>query len=252
MLFFPLWRKYEITQLMLRNEALVSSSEAYVARRQDRRQQMEILRKSLDVHWTYVDAIESEDEVVGRTMQNVRIVRQQAMSALDETTHGNGTRPTILELPFRWPDYIHAKSTSTKTMDALAVDPSDSLITEVSGHVPDSGPLTCASKDFSIVPYTRNIAQYKILTRARIACWISHMNLIRTIVKADGPGVSIILEDDVDMEKDVKTRLAELWEGLPRDWDIVFLGMSFLSHLQVYLNNLSQVIAGRTNLTTLL
>lgn len=98
MLFFPLWRKYEITQLMLRNEALVSSSEAYVARPQDRRQQMEILRKSLDVRWTYVNTIESEDEVVGRIMQNVRIVRQQAISALGETKCGNRARLIIWEI----------------------------------------------------------------------------------------------------------------------------------------------------------
>lgn len=77
------------------------------------------------------------------------------------------------------------------------------------------------------------------------------MNLIRRIVEADEPGVSIILEDDIDMEKDIKPRLAELWEGLPTDWDIVFLGTSSLYRFQVHLNNLSQDIAGRMNPTIL-
>ncbi|KZT64019.1 hypothetical protein DAEQUDRAFT_733160 [Daedalea quercina L-15889] len=36
--------------------------------------------------------------------------------------------------------------------------------------------------------------------------------------------VSVILEDDVDMERDIHDRLREVWRSLPDDWDIVFLG----------------------------
>ncbi|KAH7877754.1 uncharacterized protein C8R40DRAFT_1095048 [Lentinula edodes] len=36
--------------------------------------------------------------------------------------------------------------------------------------------------------------------------------------------ISIILEDDIDMEKDIRRRLHRIWIDLPDDWDIVFLG----------------------------
>ncbi|KAJ3861601.1 hypothetical protein EV359DRAFT_66348 [Lentinula novae-zelandiae] len=36
--------------------------------------------------------------------------------------------------------------------------------------------------------------------------------------------ISIILEDDIDMEKDIRRRLHRIWVNLPDDWDVVFLG----------------------------
>ncbi|KAJ3810242.1 hypothetical protein F5876DRAFT_76961 [Lentinula aff. lateritia] len=36
--------------------------------------------------------------------------------------------------------------------------------------------------------------------------------------------ISIILEDDIDIEKDIRRRLHRIWINLPDDWDIVFLG----------------------------
>jgi hypothetical protein len=36
--------------------------------------------------------------------------------------------------------------------------------------------------------------------------------------------VGIVVEDDVDIERDIHVRLATLWLALPENWDIVFLG----------------------------
>ncbi|KAJ3827206.1 hypothetical protein F5880DRAFT_1539597 [Lentinula raphanica] len=36
--------------------------------------------------------------------------------------------------------------------------------------------------------------------------------------------ISIILEDDIDVEKDIRSRLRRIWNVLPNDWDVVFLG----------------------------
>ncbi|KAJ3746659.1 hypothetical protein DFH05DRAFT_1523261 [Lentinula detonsa] len=36
--------------------------------------------------------------------------------------------------------------------------------------------------------------------------------------------ISIILEDDINVEKDIRYRLRRIWDVLPDDWDIVFLG----------------------------
>jgi len=33
-----------------------------------------------------------------------------------------------------------------------------------------------------------------------------------------------VLEDDVDMERDIHARLKQVWSYLPKDWDVVFLG----------------------------
>ncbi|KAG6808602.1 hypothetical protein H0H92_003577 [Tricholoma furcatifolium] len=34
----------------------------------------------------------------------------------------------------------------------------------------------------------------------------------------------IVLEDDVDMERDIQQRLQSVWSFLPSGWDIVYLG----------------------------
>ncbi|KAE9389983.1 hypothetical protein BT96DRAFT_926178 [Gymnopus androsaceus JB14] len=75
------------------------------------------------------------------------------------------------------------------------------------------------------------------LTPARVACWYSHLMVLRRIVERNNayyelsPGrntsnehISVIFEDDIDMEKDIRQRLARIWHVLPSDWDIVFLG----------------------------
>jgi GR25 family glycosyltransferase involved in LPS biosynthesis len=49
--------------------------------------------------------------------------------------------------------------------------------------------------------------------------------VIRSI--ADGQDdVALVLEDDVDMELDIRQRLLGVWDSLPSVWDIVFLGRS--------------------------
>ncbi|KAJ3986466.1 hypothetical protein F5890DRAFT_990328 [Lentinula detonsa] len=172
--------------------------------------------------------------------------------------------------------------------------------------------LICATKDFSLSPYSSTLPYHKYLTSARVAVWHSHLKVLRQIVQEDlrrknerelveSPGegkgiasttlanprekenviqiegraragvrwiqhaatarrkvdeqldskndlyygtspdsqsgeehilgrdkhhehISIILEDDINVEKDVRHRLRRIWDVLPDDWDIVFLG----------------------------
>lgn len=70
---------------------------------------------------------------------------------------------------------------------------------------------------------------WRTLTRGTIACWHSHWSVIRAIAsektQADTTDAgTIILEDDIDMESDIQQRISRLWEALPPDWDILFLG----------------------------
>ena len=74
-----------------------------------------------------------------------------------------------------------------------------------------------------------------------VACWYSHLRLIFEAAQRtrnveigarpwDGKeGVAIVFEDDVDVEWDLRERLEKMWVDLPRDWDIVFLGMNWIS-----------------------
>ncbi|PVG02616.1 hypothetical protein CPB86DRAFT_696894 [Serendipita vermifera] len=83
------------------------------------------------------------------------------------------------------------------------------------------------------------------LTRGMVACWHSHVTLIRNIALLETEihasnisepigdakvsaiperPVYIVLEDDVDFEWDIDERLTGLWAHLPGDWEIAMLG----------------------------
>ena len=63
-----------------------------------------------------------------------------------------------------------------------------------------------------------------VLSPAKVACWHSHISAIRWFIERHdshdhrrGDDVAIILEDDIDMEKDISARV---WTFLPAGWDI--------------------------------
>ena len=71
---------------------------------------------------------------------------------------------------------------------------------------------------------TATIPWYQTLSRGMVACWLSHVGVLRQIVEGELRS-ALILEDDVDMEWDVEERLVGMWGSLPKDgWDIVYLG----------------------------
>ncbi|PFH45031.1 hypothetical protein AMATHDRAFT_125371, partial [Amanita thiersii Skay4041] len=72
------------------------------------------------------------------------------------------------------------------------------------------------------------------LTPARVACWHSHLPLIHRIANKENLEMRdsvLILEDDIDMERDIRGQLAGMWPLLPDDWDIVYLGTPLISVL---------------------
>ena len=73
-----------------------------------------------------------------------------------------------------------------------------------------SDPLTCVTEDDTPIEFEKGLQEYKFLTSAKIACWSSHLSVIRDIAEDKNKDVSIVLEDDVDM-----------------GWDIVFIGKDF-------------------------
>ncbi|KAJ7596542.1 hypothetical protein C8J56DRAFT_917707 [Mycena floridula] len=178
--------------------------------RVDRREQMKTLRKLLALGWNYIDAIPAEQEIVTSILNTVQLRREQAISVLG----ANQSSP--IDLSFHWPEDLDSNVLSNGRLPG-EIFSSKNLATPFS-------PLTCAQNDSTILPFSPEIKPYQILTRARVACWFSHLTAIRQIGESQDYDLGIVLEDDIDMEKDIRGRLSEAWHLLPRDWDMVFLG----------------------------
>ncbi|KAH8825169.1 hypothetical protein DL96DRAFT_1612141 [Flagelloscypha sp. PMI_526] len=76
-----------------------------------------------------------------------------------------------------------------------------------------------AFADSEIWPYN----EWELMDAPRIACWLSHYDLLRKIAESDEEGPQLILEDDVDLEWDIQQRLQHIWSYIP-NWDVVYLG----------------------------
>lgn len=179
---------------------------------------MEQLRYTFGLDFTYVDGTEADRDTVERIMKHVAAFR-----TLEGSHETNLSFPTA----FEWPRDVDALVGSESPLDRQGSD----LWLSDDTKFPDSPshePLTCASDDSTLGPYSSQTPPYRLLTRERLACWHSHWRVIRLI--ADGQDdVSLVLEDDVDMELDIRQRLLGVWGSLPSAWDIVFLGSPFES-----------------------
>ena len=174
---------------------------------------MEQLRYTLGLDFTYVNGTEGDGDTVQRIMRHVAAFRAR------EGSHETGLS---LPAPFKWPQDV---DTLVETGSPLDRKGSDLWLSDgVDLPNPSSSePLTCAYGDSTLEPYAPQTPPYRLLTKERFACWHSHWRVIRSI--ADGQDdVALVLEDDVDMELDIRKRLLGVWDSLPSVWDIVFLG----------------------------
>ncbi|OCH94166.1 hypothetical protein OBBRIDRAFT_748132 [Obba rivulosa] len=150
---------------------------------------MERLRQALDLQWTYIDAVHSDDPAVSNIVTRVRLDRSE------DTTHTPSRLPGL---------------ESNRDDQAMEFDP-----------------LTCATRNYITGrPWAPSTPTYMVLSPAKVACWYSHLQILRFIT-ADAEAeddVTVILEDDIDMEHDIRERLKTVWGALPPQWDIVFLG----------------------------
>jgi hypothetical protein len=58
------------------------------------------------------------------------------------------------------------------------------------------------------------------LSKGEASCWHSHTDVMRRFL-ASGEKSTLIVEDDVDVEWDLKRRVEEIWSVLPKDYDVV-------------------------------
>lgn len=195
------------------SEALGIASSIHVislARRADRRQTMERLRKGLQLSWTYFDALDKQDDLINTLVRFTVMQREQVNTTLNWSSEEEV-------------DYSHLL---TDVLRGIKVSKLESI--------PD--PLLCATNDNTIPWYSNDstIPYHFILSRGMLACWYSHVSLIAEIATNtkdvheqmwDGTsGSAIIFEDDVDLEWDIQDRLTRMWPELPPVWDVVFLG----------------------------
>ena len=231
------------------NVSLDVSSKIYVIslpRRTDRRFQMDRLKDALDLTWTYKDACEANTPPVTSILRQVHVLRSQWMP---QPQPGDGHMPLdSIVSPFDWPHHLEDAICSRETLRPSGAElwtlhslhsptdliaPVETADPYVSAHSPsdesalvsDSTPLACASGNAVLATFSPDLPLYRRLTAAKVACWYSHFQTIHEI--ADGKDeTALVLEDDIDIERDVKRRLQLLLSALPIDWDIVYLGTS--------------------------
>ncbi|KAJ1310782.1 hypothetical protein OPQ81_009303 [Rhizoctonia solani] len=238
-------------------------------RRTDRRERMMKLQAATGLSWTFVDSTDSSAEIVTRIMERVRWIRAAAhLHAIDANFHGwwsdhhdntfewmhasNGSESepdSELWEPTRSDpasaDHTHPLPIPPSLDQRPPLEVATSRIisrpspTQDSRQALQDNPLfntnpnsvRTATRDVTntLAPRLPKLPYWRILTRAVIACWHSHISVIREIasetIQADTPDTGVlILEDDIDMEVDIQQRIGRLWEALPPNWDILFLG----------------------------
>jgi GR25 family glycosyltransferase involved in LPS biosynthesis len=213
-------------------------------RRTDRRLQMNRLRDALHLNWTYRDACEANASVVTTIMRQVHVLRSQLMPQ-PKPGDARMRRHAVMSA-FDWPHDLEnaicsreplqpsgadlwtlpsSHSLSDPAIPAEMADPyafTRSPSDQASG-ISDPTPLACASGNNVSAASLPKLPLHRRLTTAKVACWYSHLQTIRGIANGIDEAV-LVLEDDVDIERDIKPRLQALLDALPNDWDIVYLG----------------------------
>jgi hypothetical protein len=234
-------------QPILFNNSLGVISEIYVIslpRRTDRRVQMDLLKDALRLDWTYIGACEANASAVTTILRQVHVLRHQLVSLRMPEISAFDWPRDMEDMIYSWGDLrpfgadlwtlpsMH--NLSDLAADAEMVDP------YVFTHAPsakalatsDPPPLACTSGNNVSAAFSPNLPLYRHLTAAKVACWYSHLQTIRDIANGKHEA-ALVLEDDVDIERDVKGRLRALWDALPDDWDIVYLGGSIVLEAQL-------------------
>ena len=192
-------------------------------RRTDRRSGMLKLADIMHLNFTWVDAVDANDPDIAKIMQHVRAQRYlESLSSFkpgsfkDAVTHST---PDGLFGSDLWT--LNASDPRAATQNSNKLSVSRNLVdTDV--------PIPCTKgspfRPLAVPP--GKPGKTTVLSKQMVACWHSHLQLIRRIVRAPEHRVAIVFEDDVDLEWDVEARLVALWPYMPQDWDIVFLGPS--------------------------
>ncbi|KAI8983299.1 hypothetical protein BD414DRAFT_490493 [Trametes punicea] len=216
--------------------------------RLDRRATMEQLRLALGVSWTYIDAVSYDDPIVHSIMDCVRSVRSSTRSRrfswpedwnpdtpwqyLSVTSLKSSCYLLLSGTPSRMMSSSQISSTAILTGRHLSERVLPRAMTAPTSYSAEL--LTCAKGNrVQGVSFKQSLPSYMLLTPAKVACWQSHLAAIRRIAEyrdsrdllaSDAARAFLVLEDDVDMEMSISKTLRVIWDRLPTEWDIIFLG----------------------------
>ncbi|THV00600.1 hypothetical protein K435DRAFT_656838 [Dendrothele bispora CBS 962.96] len=199
--------------------------------RDDRRVDIDKLMAHFEVeNWVYHDGTYANTPFIKDTMRHVQSLRASADYSTSQTVH----------LPFSWPEDSEETYVSNQTItSAIPLSGSELWRADsVKDVVMPEEPLICAEDNFRLEKFSEELPQWRYLTTERVATYHSHLTAVRRIVDDNTklgvdlhrePGkvqdhIALVLEDDIDMEVDIKARMAELMPLLPYDWDMLFLG----------------------------
>ncbi|KAI0697165.1 hypothetical protein BC835DRAFT_1270804 [Cytidiella melzeri] len=202
--------------------------------REDRRAEMERVSQVLNLNWTYFDAVSSDNPSVATILEQVMANRAE-MTAI----------PWYPE-EFSWPvNLLSGVLTHHATTNPSASPPDSAILySTVAPYLLHKDterrfeaktlPLTCATGNkTSGPPYNTTLPPHLILSPPKIACWYSHVRLLQHIAGQSNNTIQdesnlaeayLILEDDVNIERDFHGRIRSVWAVLPSDWDMLFLG----------------------------
>lgn len=203
--------------------------------RSDRRLGMERLRRAVMLNWTYIDAVSGGSPIVEHVIRQV------------STNRAMQTKDGAFPKEFSWPadldiyssllhDSLHSNFSGTVSLRSLS-DTFDSRMARGNTKLDFlDPPLTCAIGNSTAgVPYNDDLPPYLLLTAPKLACWYSHLQVLARVAEdhadintPDDNAISLILEDDVDMERDIRERLSLVRTELPAHWDMLFLGAFWL------------------------
>ncbi|KAH8825513.1 hypothetical protein DL96DRAFT_116366 [Flagelloscypha sp. PMI_526] len=179
-------------------------------RRVDRRASMEQLCFALGLDCTYINATDAKDSTIDDIISSVSDIRSKAMAGLDASIDFK------ISLPFAWPADLEERARSPAPLAMNSIPRS---------LTPGTLSISCATEDFTIEPFRQDLPPQRRLTPGRVACWHSHLSLLLKIAnEVEDAKVSVVLEDDVDLEENIEEQLVGLWGALPNEWDILFLG----------------------------
>ncbi|KAG5641500.1 hypothetical protein DXG03_005072, partial [Asterophora parasitica] len=135
------------------NDTLRVASRIYVLSlptRTDRRKDMEHLRKTLGLRWTYMEAMDASNPMINKILHAVSLSRDSSSSTS----------------PFSWPDDDNTVSNLEEDISSWGPG------FLPSSPVPETPTmfLPCATQNTTVTPYTSTLPEYKLLTPARIAC----------------------------------------------------------------------------------
>ncbi|KAH8814684.1 hypothetical protein DL96DRAFT_1624568, partial [Flagelloscypha sp. PMI_526] len=202
-----------------------------LAHRDDRKVDIDKLMTNLEMpNWHYHNGTYSDDPRVGNFMRKVQAQRAEMNDSPDEW----------VRLPFSWPSDSWSNYTSPVPLYARDLPPAGAeLWPDDPAHTSDIlNPLMCTFDDFRVQKYKEGEIQWRYLTPQRVATYHSHMSAVRRIVDENArlkidvsqwpnktqTHVSLVLEDDVDIESDIEKRMEVILPLLPFNWDILFLG----------------------------